>query len=76
MFKEYYSSHTVLFAINATDSVAWVLVGLRRQYINNFVFPTCACADGFNNNNKNNNNNNNNTNNISDQMSAKCCTRT
>ena len=40
-------------------SVVQVLVGLRRQFMNNFVFPTWACADGFNNNNKNNNNNNN-----------------
>ena len=31
-------------------SVAQVFVGLRRQ-INNFVFPTWACAAGFNNNN-------------------------
>ena len=26
--------------------------------MNNFVFPTWACAAGFNNNNNNNNNNN------------------
>ena len=32
-------------------SVAQVLVGLRKQFINNFVFPTWACATGFNNNN-------------------------
>ena len=32
-------------------SVAQVLVGLQKQYINNFVFPTCSCAAGFNNNN-------------------------
>ena len=25
-------------------SVAQVLVGLRKQFINNFVFPTGACA--------------------------------
>ena len=36
-------------------SVAQVLVGLRKQLINNFVFPTWACAAGFNNNNNNNN---------------------
>ena len=33
-------------------SVAQVLVGLRKQFRNNFVFPTWACAAGFNNNNK------------------------
>ena len=38
-------------------SLAQVLVGLRKQFINNFVFPTSACAAGFNNNNNNNNNN-------------------
>ena len=32
-------------------SVAQVLVGLRKQFINNFVFPTWAYAAGFNNNN-------------------------
>ena len=32
-------------------SVAQVLVRLRKQFINNFVFPTWACAAGFNNNN-------------------------
>ena len=32
-------------------SVAQVLVGLRKQFINNFVFPTWACAASFNNNN-------------------------
>ena len=37
-------------------SVAKVLVGLRRQFLNNFVFLTCACAAGFNTNNNNNNN--------------------
>ena len=36
-------------------SVAQVLMGLRKQFINNFVFPTYACAAGFNNNNNNNN---------------------
>ena len=40
-------------------SVAQVLVGLRKQFINDFVFLTWACAAGFNNNNINNNNNNN-----------------
>ena len=35
-------------------SVAQVLVGLRKQFINNFVFPTWACVGGFNNNNNNN----------------------
>ena len=34
--------------------VAQVVVGLRKQFINNFVFSTWACADGFNNNNNNN----------------------
>ena len=38
-------------------SVAQVLVGLRKKLINNFVFPTWACAAGFNNNNSNNINN-------------------
>ena len=32
-------------------SVAHVLVGLRKQFINNFDFPTFAFAAGFNNNN-------------------------
>ena len=31
-------------------SVVQVLVGLRKQFINNFVFPTWACAAGFNKN--------------------------
>ena len=31
-------------------SVAQLLVGLRKQYMNNFVFPKCAVAVGFNNN--------------------------
>ena len=33
-------------------SVAQVLVGfhLRKQFINNFVFPTWDCVAGFNNN--------------------------
>ena len=34
--------------------MAQVLVRLRKQFKNNFVFPTCACAPGFNNNNNNN----------------------
>ena len=38
-------------------SVAQVVVGLRKQFINNFIFPTWARAAGFNNNNNNNNNN-------------------
>ena len=29
-------------------SVAQVLVGLRKQFINNFVLPTWACPAGFN----------------------------
>ena len=32
-------------------SVVQVLVGLRKQFINNFVFPGRACAASFNNNN-------------------------
>ena len=32
-------------------SVVQVLVGLRKQFINNFVFPTLVYAAGFNNNN-------------------------
>ena len=32
-------------------SVAQVLVGLQKQFINNFIFPTWICAAGFNNNN-------------------------
>ena len=35
-------------------SVAPVLVGLRKQFINNFVFSTWACAAGFNKYNNNN----------------------
>ena len=31
-------------------SMAQVLVGLRKQFMNNFVFPTWACAAGLNNN--------------------------
>ena len=31
--------------------LAQVLVGLCKQFINNFVFPTYSCAAGFNNNN-------------------------
>ena len=27
------------------------IVGLQKQFINNVVFPTSACAAGFNNNN-------------------------
>ena len=37
-------------------SVAQVLMGLGKQFLTNFVFPTWACAAGFNNNNNNNNN--------------------
>ena len=37
-------------------SVVHVLVGLRKQIINNFDFTPCACASGFDNNNNNNNN--------------------
>ena len=32
-------------------SIAQVLVMLKKQFINNFVLPTWACAAGFNNNN-------------------------
>ena len=32
-------------------SVAKVLVGLRKQFIKNFVFPTWACDAEFNNTN-------------------------
>ena len=32
-------------------SLAQVLVRLRNQLINNFVFPTLDCAAGFNNHN-------------------------
>ena len=39
--------------------VALVLVGLRKQFINNFVYPTRACAAVFNNNNNSNSNNKN-----------------
>ena len=45
-------------------SVMQVLVGLRKLFINYYVFPTCVCAAGFNNNNNNNDDNNNNNNNI------------
>ena len=34
-------------------SMAQLLVGLGKEFINNFVFPTCACAAGFNNYNSN-----------------------
>ena len=33
--------------------VAYVLVGLRKQFMNNFVLPTWACTAGFNNNTNN-----------------------
>ena len=33
-------------------SVTQVHVGLRKQFRNNFIYPTLACAGGFNNNNK------------------------
>ena len=33
-------------------SVVQVLVGLCKQFIDYFIFPTCAGAAGFNNNNK------------------------
>ena len=33
--------------------VAQVLVGLRKKFINNLVFPAWPCAAGFNNNNNN-----------------------
>ena len=36
--------------------VAHELLGLRKQFISNFVSPTWACAAGFNNNNPVNNN--------------------
>ena len=36
-------------------SVVQVLVGLRKKFINNFVFPTWDRGAGFNNNNNNNN---------------------
>ena len=39
-------------------SVAQVLLGLQKQFINNLVFPTWACAARFNNDDNNNNNNN------------------
>ena len=32
-------------------SMVQVLVGLPKQFMNNFVFPTLVCAAGFNNNN-------------------------
>ena len=32
-------------------SVAQVLMGLLKQFKNNFFFPTWTCAAGFNNNN-------------------------
>ena len=33
-------------------SMVQVLVGLQKQFTNNLVFPTWACAAGFNNNNR------------------------
>ena len=47
----------LFFSLFFSFSVSQVLVGLHKQFINNFVFPTCTCAVGFNNNNNNNNNN-------------------
>ena len=38
------------WVVFSSVSVAQVLVGLRKQFINNFVFPTWACATDFNNN--------------------------
>ena len=38
-------------------SIAQVLVWLRKQFINNFVFPAWASAPGYNNNNNSNNRN-------------------
>ena len=35
-------------------SVVQVLVGLPKQFIKNFVFPTWACSANNNNNNNNN----------------------
>ena len=35
-------------------------MGFRKLFLNNFAFPTWACAAGFNNDNNNNINNNNN----------------
>ena len=32
-------------------SRAQVLLGFLKQFINNIIFPTCACTAGFNNNN-------------------------
>ena len=32
-------------------TVVKVLAGLRKQFVNNFVFPAFACAAGFNDNN-------------------------
>ena len=34
-------------------SVEQVFVGLRKQFLSNFVFSTWACGAGFNNNNNN-----------------------
>ena len=34
-------------------SVVQMLVGLRKQFIKSFVFPTLACAASFNNKNNN-----------------------
>ena len=34
--------------------MAQVQVGLQKQFINDFAFPTSACAVGFNNINNNN----------------------
>ena len=31
-------------------SLAQMFVGLRKQFIHKFVFPTWACSAGFNNN--------------------------
>ena len=50
-----------------------VLVGLQKQFLNNFVFTTWDCAAGFNNNDNDDNNddNNNNNNNKGSQIITK-----
>ena len=42
---------TSLLSLFFSFSVEQVLVLLRKQFINNFAFPTWAFAAGFNNNN-------------------------
>ena len=54
-FKDAVNRWLLSRVLFSSFSVVHVLVGLRKQFMNNFVFPTWACTAGFNNNNNNNN---------------------